>query len=454
MFETSLVSFKARSGSPTIEKMCRATEFLFSCGCPQNYTAFAPCEQNCRIVKSADKTRRFGPEPCALHSNPAYQPGTIEALHAGGLSLPRFLFRGFHGTSNATHAGFNSEIGVYPWAYPLGKAPPPVSQYDYTHILGAADHHVNFGMEPPSDLTSWTADLSTAIWFATGSYHHTEWQISSAKGYLCVLDVAAWLPLEERPRHIFHAPRVGYRELPMEYLVYGHVTGPAYRCVSLPAIRQALGCERFPFCPVPPRTPHQPPPSEVRDALNVGSLFQLPTDTEADLTLAVAAGILAWTQRDVASPEPLTEAQIASELYRPATADELWDRQSLTAIGDQIFPSVLPRLSRNALVNAMMDTTASPQLKLCGHLLVALRNIWKDRSVSIVARQTWQDSLPAIPGPAHACPRIRRCDVCDKAEGEPGVELTVCAPDCDTLYCSGQCRVEDRSMHFFVCKRK
>lgn len=339
----------------------------------------------------------------------------LERLHRSEAYLPRFLFRGFNLSSTTAWGGLNSTQGIFPHAFrpdlnhanrPRTRSsvnsldtdadiepPPRLEDLDFWGLQSRALNHVQGYTSPLTPFTSWTADLSTAVYFARGKYRDEgDWNFYGHKtaAYLCILDTWSLLPAGERGRRIFHAPVVAGPDaegLPMEYLVFGPVLrGPSFRCVRLSAIRRALSCDSWPSCDgQPTRTHHQVTAPEVRAALAAGCLFRQPGEADIDVVLVVAAGLLAAHQRDVQSPRPLQHWTMQMLTYLPPAA-LLWSEGSIEAVleclgvrceGEGSSSSrsrsrLTPLLSGQPLVNPSMDVRSAPQLQLARDLLCAL----------------------------------------------------------------------------------
>ncbi|CAN8101095.1 unnamed protein product [Discula destructiva] len=391
----------------------------------------------------------------------------------------------------ATIQGLNTQTGVYPFAYPPRQRlqprvqgyeavqgvpdteAQPLAEFTYDHLMQFAEWHVQFDINAqyPTPFTSWTADFTTALWFASGSYAQRKTHVNvlgQALGYVCILDTAAWIPDGQRGRRIIHAPELGWTSLPFEYFVHGPVHGEAFRCVQIADIQRVLDCSRFPFCPTPygappapapapaptpaqgptsspfdadlpeqfrhllatgtpagqsppqaPRGPettaalHIPTRDEVAYAVRVGALFQLPDDGDIDVTLAVAAFMLARTQFNITpgSATPVEERWLRANLFvtgpeRPI--DMFVDRDTAQAIGDHMFPMSipLPPISALATINTNLDTLAQPQLQWAKNLLLRLDMFW--RSLASAPRAwtgfAWREAVSRLEGAPHRCP--------------------------------------------------
>lgn len=377
----------------------------------------------------------------------------LERLHRSEAYLPRFLFRGFNSSSTTAWGGLNSTQGIFPHAFrsDLNYADRPRTQssvksldpdadieptprledLDFWGLQSRAHNHVQGYTSPLTPFTSWTADLSTALYFAQGTYRDEgDWNFFDHKTatYLCVLDTWSLLPAGERGRRIFHAPVVAgpaAEGLIMEYLVFGPVLhGPSFRCVRLSAIRRALSCDAWPFCDgQPPRASHRVTAPEARAALAAGCLFRQPSEAlDLDVVLVVAAGLLAAHQRDVQSPRPLEHWTVQMLTYLPRAA-LVWPEGSIEAVlgclgvrgeGEASSSSRLaPLLSGQPLVNPAMDVRSAPQLQLARDLLCALdANLGGGRGKTVAGGQplsgdVWERALQmqvaSDEGAGHAC---------------------------------------------------
>lgn len=170
--------------------MCQLTVVRLKCGCPYypSLDLLDPCPINCGKQIGVALTR-FSDTHCGLHSLRPYDPRSIEAFERVENKVPRFLFRGFHGANMATIRGYNTQTGVYPFAYPprqntarqtrtgyeaeVGVPPtgrpqdePLISMTFWNHIE-MSRYHVEFDLRAPAKTpyTSWTADFTTALWW-------------------------------------------------------------------------------------------------------------------------------------------------------------------------------------------------------------------------------------------------------------------------------------------------
>lgn len=210
--------------------------------------------------------------------------------------------------------------------------------------------------------------------------------------------------------------------LTMEYLIYGEVVGAAwFNCVRMSQIRDAVSCQRFPFCSLPARVPHQVTQAEASAAVAVGRLFQSASDTTVDRTLAVMAGILSWQQMSVASPDPLSAEEVTQARLNPP-APLTWTSGSLAVINTclllwpptdislRVAPRrLLPPLPQFHLVNRHVVTTCAPDLQLSNDLLHDLQLSYRSEinaeAPTATARRAWELEVKVYAGLlTHTCP--------------------------------------------------
>lgn len=194
--------------------MCHLIHIRHSCGCQYYpYPLFIirdPCPAKCGKQIGQPPAIRMSDVPCGLHTDPPYEPKSLEALDRAESKVPRFLYRGFHCSTFATLGGFNTQTGVYPFAYPpplntasyrtragleaeVGMPEPGASEDDrlismtFQNHVRMAEHHVEFnlGAPAPSPYTSWTADFTTAIWCACFSPSCSSYLVSFPSNSEC-----------------------------------------------------------------------------------------------------------------------------------------------------------------------------------------------------------------------------------------------------------------------------
>lgn len=207
--------------------------------------------------------------------------------------MARFIYRGYHTVSGGGNPTLNTEQGVTPHAFLPGKPPIPGNMRDISpdlFSLYAANHLTNqHVLDTP--FSSWSPDLGTALWFATGQFGgHFEdgaTRITDPKScFIAVIDTWTMFTDEERPYCIVPVGMIGKPSCGCEYLVYGPVRGPAYTVVSIADIQKAVGCPCWPYCPTRSPMPHPVTPGELQEALNMSKLFNRSKDMELTVFLA------------------------------------------------------------------------------------------------------------------------------------------------------------------------
>lgn len=174
----------------------------------------------------------------------------------------------------------NTRQGVTPHAFLPGQPPMPKSMRDLspnTFSLYAANH-IHNSPKMTSPFSSWSPDLGTALYFATGQFGGHNWDgvagnIDPRSCFIAVLDTWTMYTDEERPYHIVPVAMIGQPSCGCEYLVYGPVRGPAYTVVSMADIQEAVGCPYWPYCSTRRPMPHPFSPGELQEALSMSRLF-------------------------------------------------------------------------------------------------------------------------------------------------------------------------------------
>ncbi|KAJ4397066.1 hypothetical protein N0V93_001290 [Gnomoniopsis smithogilvyi] len=189
--------------------------------------------------------------------------------------MARFIYRGFHNTSGGGDPRLNNEQGVTPHAFLPGKSPMPWTMQEiptkrFSHLVV---NHLSNSQEMATPFSSWSPDLGTALYFATGQYFRHR-KIDSQKCYLAVLDTWEMFSEEERPFRVVPMGMIGEPTCGCEYLVYGPVQGPAYSVVRIEDIQQAVGCPLWPYCPTREPIPHRITAEELQEARNMSQLFK------------------------------------------------------------------------------------------------------------------------------------------------------------------------------------
>lgn len=174
----------------------------------------------------------------------------------------------------------NTTQGVTPHAFLPWQPPMPKDMRDFspnTFSLYAANHLSN-SPRLASPFSSWSPDLGTALYFATGQFKGHNWDavagnIDPRSCFIAVLDTWTMFTDEERPYHIVPVAMIGQPSCGCEYLVYGPVRGPAYTVVSIADIQRAVGCPYWPYCSTRSPMPHPFSPGELQEALHMSRLF-------------------------------------------------------------------------------------------------------------------------------------------------------------------------------------
>jgi hypothetical protein len=368
-------------------------------------------------------------------------------------NIPRILLRGWQQGSAAGVLGFNTDRGIYPWAwhYLLPEfsdtfgaepvdIPPRLTDLCRGEVLALASMHIRGDeTEVFTPFTSWTADLPTAVFFAMGTFTADGWAIHG-QGEIAVVNLSPPYPIT------IHAPDVGFRDLPMEYLVHGPVT-QGVRVVSIAAIRNALNCPLWPFCHGTRREPHPVTEEEIRDSAMFGLLFLDPADENVDVALVLAASLLSWAQVPVSSPRPLGEADrlcAERQVARP------WPSEDLERILNSrllVHNGAVPPLSDAVLANPQTSTVGAPQLKLTLGLLTRMQEAWgpaRDKTAGASkpppTRGQWEAAFRAAasqhtPVP-HSCGPFT-CKFCGKSRaGAPATDHS--RPE-SIFFCSERC---------------
>lgn len=367
-------------------------------------------------------------------------------------NLPRILLRGWHPGTAAAALGLNTARGIYPFAWQsllpasntrVSREPPSLpsrlTELSRAAVTALAQCHVQGQREVATPFTSWTADFSTAVFFALGSFGHVQWDMNDTAGFIAVMDMARQCP-------VIHVPDLGWQSLPQEYLVYGPVT-EAIRVVSIATIRATLICEHWPFCHSVRREPHTVTEEEIRDAVRVGLLFQNPADTHVDVAIVIAASLLSWAQVRVLSPRPLSSADLLRAERQQARP---WPRADMEAIlGSRLLvhEGAGPPLSGAVLGNVLTSTVGAPQLQLTIQLLTEMKSAWEAASATdgtsppALTRAQWVAAFRAAAdrhSPSlHECGPIL-CDFCKKTRS--GTTATGWLRFESIYFCSENCQ--------------
>lgn len=175
-------------------------------------------------------------------------------FHIPGLRIPRFLFRGFNRYSGGGIPGQNTIEGIFPLAFLQGhETEMQVGRNtDPWMLLDRAMRHLCQKTSPPTPFSSVTHDWRTALTFSctrvcekTGRRKLLSQDHQDHDSYIAVLDTWALGDEKTLLNRIFHVPQFGV-DYPCEWLIWGPVSGPAYRCVPVSKIRETIGCQKWP----------------------------------------------------------------------------------------------------------------------------------------------------------------------------------------------------------------
>lgn len=313
------------------------------------------------------------------------------------VEIPRFLFRGFNEHSGGGEPELNTTEGIKPHAFLYGyDIEPEVRRHMDLSIVKhrASSHMCNQHKIPPSPFSSWTHDWRTALTFTyrylrsherqAGLSHETE------RGYIAVLDTWALGDENMRRNKIFHATQFG-EKIQCEWLIWGPVSGPGYRCVPVSAIREAVSCRRWPAHDPQKQPRHYLRWAEIRDSMFVAGCFQRDDDTDADLMLAVAAAELG--NRMLGGPlVGWQDGVVETDALRSLN----WPQPYLKGILE-IFALCKPVLSGRPLVPSCTALVGFPQARLMYTLLRNVEDIWgRTKRDTPWARVDWQQLLAAF----------------------------------------------------------
>lgn len=367
-------------------------------------------------------------------------------------NVPRILLRGWHPGTAAAALGLNTGRGIYPFAYQyllpasntqVSREPPSLpsrlTELSVAAVTALAQCHIGSEQEVATPFTSWTADLAVSVYFALGSFSHTQgWDVNDVPGYIAVVDSSL-------PRPVIHVPDLGWQSLPQEYLLYGPVT-QGLRVVSINTIRGTLNCQNWPFCHSVRREPHTVTEEEIRDSVRVGLLFQGPADQHVDVALVVAASLLSWAQVRVLSPRPFGPAELARAERQQTRPWPEADIDNILSSRLLVHKGAVPPLSGAVLGNALTSTVGAPQLELTIQLLTKMQSAWdpardtSGTSPPVLTRAQWVAAFKAAANrhspSLHDCGPIC-CESCGKTHG--GTTATDWLKLESIYFCSQQC---------------
>ncbi|KAG8163374.1 hypothetical protein KVR01_006671 [Diaporthe batatas] len=225
----------------------------------------------------------------------------------------------------------------------------------------------------PTPFSSWSHDWRTALGFclAYSRLNRDGRNFDSRTSHIAVLDTWALGDRNMLRNKIFHVNQFGIPRVHClcEWLIWGPVSGPAYRCVSLTDIRKATNCRIWPNH----NSMRNPTPyltgAEIRKSILVAGCFQTKGDDSADVMLAVAAAELArnfwgnyeWVHAD-GEPESIFGAE------------PLWPRHMLKQVLD-LFSAFEPVLSGRPLVHGHTAIEGFPRRLVGMSLKVVCENL-------------------------------------------------------------------------------
>jgi hypothetical protein len=308
----------------------------------------------------------------ATPDHPFYMPGVV---------IPRFLFRGFTKYSGGGLPGLNNNEGVIPRGFLLGcdKNIELDSRTNPKLVKARAWMHVTNNKSSPTPFSSWSHDWRTALAFSrtrptSGNGPNKRQHLEKGEeGYIAVLDT--WALGDERTRRnrIFHVPQFRRSYIPCEWLIWGPVRGPAYRCVPISAIRDAIGCQDWPRHGIPVKiTPYLLLATDVHKSMVLGGCFRRTDDTSADVMLAVAAADLAARYHGKET-RPFGPGHWATALG----PEPLWPRHILKEVLD-VIAQFKPPLSGRPLVHGNTAVEEFPRVSLMYDLLSGMETRWRE----------------------------------------------------------------------------
>ncbi|KAF7519955.1 hypothetical protein G7054_g12918 [Neopestalotiopsis clavispora] len=313
---------------------------------------------------STKKIKTHGPEKTEPWlRNPTLQKAKAY-LDSRRSTLPRFFFRGFHSGSGGGHPGLNSKNGITPHGFLDGQT--PTTMYDIGDIKSMIDGHLAFS-HGDSQFSSWSADLNTALKFSGN-----DWYSEKMNSHIALLDTRRMEPHVE-VHHTMDMFSAGLTEdcFEEEWLVYGPVTGVAFRCVSMKDISKLC------FIDVPDFYSHcaEDCLMSTKDATvaakKIGELFKHPEDQSPDVALAVAAAVLGIHFCRQGQLTPTSEVTNSMAI--------LWS-QELKSLKIPKMPTVGPSL----LANPLAPSVYMPGLRFMNDLLTAL----EQRAFQVQAQPT------------------------------------------------------------------
>lgn len=308
--------------------------------------------------------------------------------------IPRFLFRGFNRHSGGGIPGLNTTEGIVPSAFLQGNDEKlevdSLKESGMLLLSLQVLHHCCHKTTPLTPFSSWSHDWRTAVSFARTRYSGT----AGGRPYLqkddgmhiAVLDTWALGDEEMLRNKIFHVPQfrdanVRHLNIPCEWLIWGPVSGPAYRCVPVSTIRQAVNCREWPqHVPLNKSEPHLVN-KDIHDSLLVAECFQRKDDESDDVMLAVAAAELACRLYGV----PL---MIKGDGDQKNGTDPIWPQDLLEQVLD-ILDLSTPVLSGRPLVHGDTALVGFPRVQLMYELLSKAEACWGVRKSDTNSDTAW-----------------------------------------------------------------
>lgn len=285
--------------------------------------------------------------------------------------------------------GLNHRMGIVPHAHHLGweKKEQVDGEIKPKWLKARVKVHCGESTSFPTPFSSWSHDWRTALAFSLrlSPIYRGEKIVDYQSCHIAVLDT--WTLGDENMlrNKIFFVDQFGIPNCHClcEWLIWGPVSGPAYRCVPLAVIQQATNCRVWPHHLTMKSTPYLVH-ADIRKSMAVAGCFQRIGDGSADVMLAVAAAELArifWGRhggRVYADGEP--EAMFDTE--------PLWPRHVLKEVLD-VFALWKPVLSVRPLVHGDTAIEGFPRVSLMYDLLLAVEARWRNNELK--KRWVWAD---------------------------------------------------------------
>lgn len=287
------------------------------------------------------------------------------------VQIPRFLFRGFTKYSGGGEPGLNTTEGITPLGFLSGydEETAMASDLDPWTLRERANLHCRWLPDAPTPFSSWSHDWRTALRFACSVHYASPAERGHPLEYygchIAVLDTWALGDEEMLRNKIFHVPQFGVpgMQIECEWLVWGRVSGPAYRCVPIPAIREAVNCNLWPNHNPRKQPDHYLLLAEARDSMLVAGCFQREDDTSADVMLAVAAAEMA-SRFFGGQFDTKGSVYDHTDVLRPLA----WPRNQVEILLG-IFDKCRPVLSGRPLVHGSTALVGFPRARLMNSLL-------------------------------------------------------------------------------------